>query len=52
MVDAETFIKAFKETHVKHWYKRDYINNYKRIRAFAPDKVRQWLVYYNNKAVA
>lgn len=52
MVDAETFIKAFKETHVKHWYKRDYINNYKRIRAFAPEKVRQWLVYYNNKAVA
>ena len=52
MVDSETFIKAFKDTRVKHWFKSDYINNYKRIRAFDPEKVRQWIVYYNNRAVA
>jgi len=52
IVDAETFIEAFKKTQVKHWFKNDYIRNYKRIRAFAPEKVRQWLVYKGEKAVA
>ena len=51
-VDSETFVKAFRATKVKHWYKSDYIRNYERIRSFAPDKVRQWIVYHNNKAVA
>ncbi len=48
-VDADTFIAAFAKSHVKTWnykmIKNDYIRNYKRIRSFAPDKVRQWLVY-------
>lgn len=56
-VDSDTFIEAFKKSHVKHWtyklIKGDYINNYKRIRSFGPDKVRQWLVYNTDwKAVA
>ncbi len=48
-VDAETFIDAFQKSNVKSWnyklIKNDYINNYKRIRSFAPEKIRQWLVY-------
>lgn len=55
-VDADTFIDAFQKSHVKSWnyklIKNDYIRNYKRIRSFAPDKVRQWLVYNDGKAVA
>ncbi|MBC7503687.1 GNAT family N-acetyltransferase [Candidatus Gracilibacteria bacterium] len=55
-VDSDTFIEAFKKSHVKSWnyklIKNDYIRNYKRIRAFAPDKVRQWLVYQDGEAVA
>ena len=55
-VDADTFIEAFKKSHVKTWnykmIKNDYIRNYKRIRSFAPDKVRQWLVYSEWLAVA
>ncbi len=51
-VDADTFVKAFRATRVKHWYKSDYIRNYERIRSFDPSKVRQWLVYQDNKAVA
>ena len=50
-VDADTFIAAFQASHVKTWnykiIKNDYIRNYKRIRSFAPDKVRQWLIYQN-----
>ncbi len=45
-VDADTFVKAFRATRVKHWYKSDYIRNYERIRSFNPDKVRQWVVYH------
>lgn len=44
-VDAETFVEAFQSTRVKHWFKSDYIRNYKRIRAYAPEQVRQWLAY-------
>lgn len=51
-VDADTFIDAFSHTRVKHWYKSDYIKNYKRIRAYAPKKVRQWLAYHDGKPVA
>lgn len=55
-VDADTFIHAFQKSHVKTWnyklIKNDYINNYKRIRSFAPEKVRQWLVYNEWKAIA
>ena len=51
-VDSETFVKAFQSTKVKHWYKSDYIRNYKRIRSFDPSKVRQWVVYHEWKAVA
>lgn len=51
-VDADTFVDAFRKTRVKHWFKSDYISNYKRIRAFAPEKVRQWLVYRDGEAVA
>lgn len=51
-VDAETFVKAFRATKVKHWYKSDYIRNYERIRSFDPSKVRQWVVYHGWKAVA
>lgn len=51
-VDAESFVAAFKKTRVKHWYKNDYISNYKRIRAFAPDKVRQWMVFHEGEPVA
>ncbi len=56
VVDAETFIDAFENTSVKHIHlkliKSDYIRNYKRIRKFAPEKVRQWLVYRDGKPVA
>jgi hypothetical protein len=49
-VDADTFISAFRASHVKAWnykmIKHDYIRNYLRIREFAPEKVRQWLVYH------
>ena len=55
-VDADTFIAAFQASHVKSWnykiIKNDYIRNYKRIRSFDPDKVRQWLVYSEWRAVA
>lgn len=51
-VDADTFVAAFRNTKVKHWYKSDYIRNYERIRSFAPDKVRQWVAYHDRKAVA
>ncbi len=55
-VDADTFIAAFRASHVKTWnykmIKNDYIRNYKRIRSFAPDQVRQWLVYSEGRAVA
>ena len=51
-VDAESFMNAFRKTRVKHWFKSDYISNYKRIRAFAPDKVRQWMVFLDGEPVA
>lgn len=55
-VDADTFIKAFQATPVKRLHlkliKNDYIRNYKKIRAHMPEKVRQWLVYANDKPVA
>lgn len=44
-MDTDTFVTAFRATRVKHWYKSDYIYNYKRIRAHAPKHVRQWLAY-------
>jgi hypothetical protein len=51
-VDTETFVEAFRNTHVKHWFKSDYISNYKRISKHDPSKVRQWCVYRDGKAVA
>lgn len=55
-VNSDIFIEAFQASHVKKWnyklIKNDYIRNYKRIRAYAPDQVRQWLVYQDGKAVA
>ena len=43
---------AFRKTRVKHWFKGDYISNYKRIRAFDPSKVRQWMVFFDGEPVA
>lgn len=51
-VDPETFVEAFRATRVKHWFKSDYISNYKRISKYDPSKVRQWCVYHDWKAVA
>jgi len=51
-VDPETFLAAFRATRVKHWFKSDYISNYKRISKYDPSKVRQWCVYRDGKAVA
>jgi hypothetical protein len=52
-VSPEVFVDAFKKSKVKFWsFKNDYIRNYKRIQSFAPDKVRQWLVYHDGKPVA
>ncbi len=51
-VDPDTFVAAFRATRVKHWFKSDYISNYKRISKHDPSKVRQWCVYRDGIAVA
>lgn len=51
-VDSETFVKAFRETKVKHWYKSDYIKYYQKMVAIDHSKIRQWLVYVDDEPVA
>jgi hypothetical protein len=51
-VTRDEFIEAFSHTRVKHWYRSDYIRNYKRFEAIDPSKIRQWLVYKDAKPVA
>jgi len=51
-VNPETFVEAFRATRVKHWFKSDYISNYKRISKHDPSKVRQWCVYRDGEIVA
>lgn len=51
-VDTDTFVQAFEATRVKHWFKSNYISNFKRISKNDPTKIRQWLVYHEWEAVA
>lgn len=52
LVDRDTFITAFRNTKVKHWFKSDYISYYKKITAVDPSAIRQWIVYLNDEPVA